>query len=286
MELPLIPARAVDAHKGNFGKILVVGGSRGMPGAAALAGWAALKTGAGLVKVATPLSSVTAVASHCPSYTLLPCPETEAGSLSLDAVEVILKEAENADILAIGPGISTEKETRDAVLEIIRDTYLPLVVDADGLNIAAQDLETVTRRSSLCVMTPHPGEFARLDGKKPAPDEEGRLKAAKRLAGNTKSIVLLKGMGTVVTDGEAHMVMHTGNPGMATAGSGDVLTGMIAALLAVMPHALEGVALAAHLHGLAGDMAAEAVGEISVTANDILDFLPEAIQQHQLSGAS
>jgi NAD(P)H-hydrate epimerase len=217
---------------------------------------------------------------------LLPCPETEAGSLSQGAVSVILKEAENADILAIGPGISTEEETKEAVLEIIRETYLPLVVDADGLNIAAQDLETVTRRSSLCVMTPHPGEFARLDGKKPAPDEEGRLKAAKRLAGNTRSIVLLKGRGTVVTDGEAHVVVKTGNPGMATAGSGDVLTGMIAALLAVMPKALEGVALAAHLHGLAGDLAAAAVGEVSLTANDILQYLPQAIQQHQQGGAS
>ena len=285
MELPLIPPRDPDAHKGDFGKIFVIGGSRGMPGAASLAAWAALKSGAGLVKGAAPLSALPGVAGHCPNYTLLPCPETREGGLSLKAVPRILEEAGEADVLALGPGISLEEETGDAVLRIIAGTDRPLVIDADGLNHAARDLEVVKERKGLTVLTPHPGEFARLDGRKPPRDEEGRIKAAKRLAKKSRSLVVLKGRGTVVTDGRDHHRVATGNPGMATAGSGDVLTGVAVSFLAVLGEPLRAVALAAHIHGLAGDLAAERVGEISLTASDILAHLHLAIQQHQRKGA-
>jgi NAD(P)H-hydrate epimerase len=281
IKLPALPARAPDAHKGDFGKVLVVGGSRAMPGAAALAAWAALKSGAGLVKVAAPVSALPMVGAHSPCYTLLPCAETDAGTLSPKALDVILEEAKAADTLALGPGISTNDETAKLALDVIAKTSHPLVIDADGLNIAAARPDVLAKRKGFCVLTPHPGEFARLDGSKAPKDEAGRIDAAGRLAKKTKCLVLLKGAGTVVIDGDQIHVNRTGNPGMATAGSGDVLTGMIAALLHALSPGIEAVALAAHLHGLAGDLAEKKVGEISLTAFDILDHLPAAFQQHQ-----
>lgn len=256
-----------------------------MPGAAALAAWSALKAGAGLVKVAVPVSAAPSVAAHFPCYTLLPCDETNQGTLSRKALPLILEEAGASDVLALGPGISIDPETAGVVLQVIEKTDRPLVIDADGLNVAATDLEKVKQRKGLCVLTPHPGEFARLDGKKAPRDETGRIDAAKRLAKAASSIVVLKGKGTVVTDGSAVHVVAPGNPGMATAGSGDVLTGVIAALLVLLGPDLEAVALAAHLHGLAGDLAAEKEGEISLTALDILHHLPDAFQRHQRKGS-
>lgn len=281
MDLPSIPKRAADAHKGAFGKILIIGGSRAMPGAAALAAWAALKSGAGLVKVAAPQSALTAIAAHCPCYTLLPCAETSAGTLSPVAVPAILTEAAEADVVAIGPGITRNPETAEAVLDLIRRTSLPMVLDADGLNIASKNLEVLSKRTGFTVLTPHPGEFTRLSKQKTPSDEKGRSEAAKALAQKLSCTVLLKGHGTVVTDGNKSFKNPTGNPGMATAGSGDVLTGMVAALLAVLPPGIEPVALAAYLHGMAGDLAADALGEISMTAQDILFHLPDAIRSHQ-----
>lgn len=281
MTFPEIPRRGRDAHKGNFGTVLVIGGSRAMPGAAALAAMAALRSGAGLVKVAAPVSAVPAVAAYNPCYTFLPCSETFEGTLSKAAVPEILDESEKADVLAIGPGISTVGETAATVLEVVRKTAHPLVIDADGLNILAEDLDAVKARNGVTVLTPHPGEFERLDGRKPPRDAKGRLEAANRLAAGTGCVVLLKGKGTVVTDGSEAHVIGTGNPGMATAGSGDVLTGMIAALFGQLGPGVDTVALAAHLHGLAGDLAAAKVGELSLTAGDIVDHLPAAFIEYQ-----
>ncbi len=284
MKLPFLPPRARDAHKGDFGKILIIGGSRAMPGAAALAATAALESGAGLVKVAAPQSAIPAIAAHFPCYTFLPCPENEEGGLSAGAASLILNETEQADVLALGPGLTTHPETAAAALKIIESAERPLVIDADGLNIAASDISLLAVRNALTVLTPHPGEFARLYGQKPPQDGAGREEAAVRLAEKTRSIVVLKGRGSVVTDGRVTHRVATGNPGMATAGSGDVLTGMIAAFLAVLPTGLEAVVLAAHLHGLAGDLAAEEVGETSLTACDLLAYLPAAIRKHQSKG--
>ncbi|MHC4943069.1 MAG: NAD(P)H-hydrate dehydratase [Planctomycetota bacterium] len=281
INLPEMPSRASDAHKGDFGKILVIGGSRAMPGAAALAAWAALKSGAGLVKVAAPVSALPMVGAHSPCYTLLPCAETDSGTLSTKALSTILEEAKAADTLALGPGITTHEETAKLVFDVIAKTSHPLVIDADGLNIVAQKPEVLAKRKGYCVLTPHPGEFARLDGSKAPRDEAGRIESARRLAKKTNCTVLLKGAGTVVTDGDGVYVNKTGNPGMATAGSGDVLTGMIAVLLHAFSPGIEAAALAAHLHGLAGDLAAANVGEISLTARDILEQLSAAFQQHQ-----
>jgi len=276
MKLPGIPKRADHAHKGDFGKILIVGGSRAMPGAAALAGAAALRAGAGLVKIAVPFSAVSSVASFFPCYTLLPCPETEEGTLSEKALAMIAAAAEESDVLALGPGLSTRPETARLALRIMDNISIPMVADADALNILALEPSVVTRRKALSVLTPHPGEFARLARTKNPPKKEKREDAAKELARRLKSIVLLKGFGTVVTDGEQVHIVKNGNPGMATAGSGDVLTGIIAALLHVIKDPLGAAALGAHIHATAGDLAAKSLGQISVTAVDILDKLPRA----------
>jgi len=281
MNLPALPRRRRDAHKGDFGKILVAGGSRAMPGAAALAATAALRAGAGLVKAAVPLSAVAPVAAHFPCYTFLPCPEDRDGFLAAAAAEAVLEEAARSDVLALGPGMGTAPGTGKAAREIVRRAEKPMVIDADGLNLLAGHLDAVMLRSAPTVLTPHPGEFARLDGARPPRDPAGRKAAAERLAEKAGCVVLLKGRGTVVTDGARTRVIETGNPGMATAGSGDVLTGMIAAFLAVLPSPLEAAVLGAHLHGLAGDLAAEELGETSLTAKDILDRLPAAIVRHQ-----
>ncbi|MFH2002238.1 MAG: NAD(P)H-hydrate dehydratase [Planctomycetota bacterium] len=284
MKLPQIPPRDPEAHKGMFGRILIIGGSCAMPGAAALAAWAALKAGAGLVKVAAPRSALASIAAHCPCYTLFPCEETAEGTLSPTAVPAILEEAKAADVLAIGPGVSTHPETVQAILKLVRNTTHPLVIDADGLNIVANDTHTLTQRKGFIALTPHPGEFASLSRQKTPGDAKGREAAAKALAEKLGCTVLLKGRGTVVTDGKEVYLNTTGNPGMATAGSGDVLTGVAAALLAVLPPGVEPLALSAYLHGLAGDLAAEAVGPVSVTALDILAHLPAAIRQFQQKG--
>lgn len=276
MRLPAIPTRSEKAHKGDFGKILIVGGSCAMPGAAALAGAAALRAGAGLVKIALPRSAASSVAAFCPCYTLLPCAETDEGTLSGDALTRILEAAEESDILALGPGLSTIPETARLALKVIHFSSLPLVIDADGLNALALDQSVIRKRKAPSVLTPHPGEFARLAKTRTPPAQDKRLDAARELAIRLKSIVLLKGHRTVVTDGEGHHLVEKGNPGMATAGSGDVLTGTIAALLHVIDGPLAAAALGADLHATAGDLAAGALGQISMTAADILDHLPQA----------
>ena len=280
MELPDIPKRAEDAHKGDFGKILIIGGSRAMPGAAALAGSSALKSGAGLVKVALPLSAIAPAASFAPCCTYLPCAETEDGTLSEKALVLIMDAAEASDVIALGPGISTHPETARLVLKIIYHSSLPLVMDADGLNILAMEPSVVQKREAPSILTPHPGEFARLAKTKKPPSSDKRLEAAKELARRLGAIVVLKGHRTAVTNGERYFIVEKGNPGMATAGSGDVLTGAISALLHVIPDPFEAAALGAHIHAAAGDLAAESLGQISVTAADILDRLHAAFGIH------
>jgi len=277
MELPSIPPRRKDAHKGDFGKNLIIGGSRAMPGAASLAGAAALRAGAGLVKIALPLSAAAPVAAVFPCYTLLPCLETDEGTLAEEALHSILQAAEEADVVALGPGLGTHPATARLAIKVMFHCAGPLVIDADGLTMAAMEPAAVQRRKPTTVLTPHPGEFMRLAKTKTPPSEDKRLDAAKELARRFNAIVLLKGYRTVVTDGKDYHVVETGNPGMATAGSGDVLTGVITSLLHSIDDPLGAVALGAEIHAAAGDIAAESFGQISMTAADILNHLPQAI---------
>ncbi|OPX24417.1 MAG: NAD(P)H-hydrate dehydratase [Planctomycetales bacterium 4484_123] len=289
---PLLPARRRQGHKGDFGRVLVVGGSRGMIGAPALAANAALRGGAGLVTVAVPEPVQLAVASLCPCATSVPLPCVQSGRLAQRAVREVLTSAQAADVLAVGPGMGVSPPAA-AVVRAVLGQSKSVVLDADGLNnLRSLEGWPVLRQCPL-VLTPHPGEFARLTGKAVCDIQADRQRAAVAAAaewtgaGQAEAalVVVLKGAGTVVTDGKRVFVNGTGNPGMATGGSGDVLTGLVAALMGQGMEPFEAACLGVHVHGLAGDLAAERLGEISVMATDLIDHLPAAFRRLE-SGAS
>jgi NAD(P)H-hydrate epimerase len=278
--LPLLPPRNAEAHKGDFGTALIIGGSRGMSGAAALAGMAALRGGAGLVRVAVPERCLDTVAGYEPCYTTIPLPCDDAGRIALAALPILREEAAEADALAIGPGLGRSAELDELVITFYRELNKPMVVDADALNAISTKPDVLfTPRTGPRILTPHPGEFARLVGKKLEGD--ARERAAAELVAQSGAVILLKGHRTLITDGFRRAVNATGNPGMATGGSGDVLTGLIVALLCQGHLSFEAARLAAHLHGLAGDLAAKELGEISLIARDLIEFLPKAFQNIQ-----
>lgn len=279
--LPGLPRRRADAHKTDFGKVLVVGGSPGMTGAAALAAEAALRTGAGMVLVGCPKGLNPILEVKLTSCMTRPLPQTRQGTIRRRAQREILALSEAWDTLAIGPGLSTNPETRDVVLSVLPKWSGPTVVDADALNHVATMPSILHRCDRQVVLTPHPGEFSRLTGLTVAEIQKDRAGIAARFAKEYGVITVLKGHGTVVTDGRSLYTNRTGNPGMATAGSGDVLTGAIAALLAQGLAPFDAARLGVYLHGLGGDLAAKELGEISVTAEDILERIPAAIRKHQ-----
>jgi len=275
--IPKLKPRATDAHKGDFGKVCIIGGSIGMSGAAALAGRSALRAGAGLVRVAVPKSVLPIVASIEPCFTTIAMPEDNLGRISSRAISSILNAASQNDAVAFGPGIGTSGDLRAILEALLGQEGLRLVIDADGLN----NLSGITNWPELLkakpILTPHPGEMKRLwKGLFREQLPQDRQQQATKLAQRTKSIVVLKGAGTVVTDGEKIYVNQTGNPGMATAGSGDVLTGVITALLVQGLSDFDAAVLGVHIHGLAGDIAAERLGQISLIATDIAQALTEA----------
>jgi len=279
--LPRLATRPRDAHKGDFGRVLVVAGSRGMVGAGALAAQAALRSGAGLVTLATPAMVEQAAATKLTCATTLPLPDRPGGALAPAAARRVLSAADGFDVVALGPGLSLH--AAPAVRALVPRLRLPLVLDADGLNALAGRAGLLLRRPAPTVLTPHPGELARLTGRSVADIQARRAEAAARHAREWRCIVLLKGAGTVVTDGRRVYVNRTGNPGMATGGSGDVLTGVIAALIGQGLPAFEAAALGARLHGRAGDLAARERGEVSLIATDLLDTLPRAFRSHARS---
>lgn len=263
--IPILPRRLPDSHKGTYGRVLVVAGSAGMAGAAVLAGSAALRGGAGLVTVACPAAIQDVVAIGNPCYTTI-------GFLHSHD---ILGRAAAFDVLAIGPGLGTHLNTADLVSQL---TDKPIVLDADGLNNLTLIPELRTRSAPL-VMTPHPGEFAKLLGNTTADVQANREPLAVAFAKTHGVVLLLKGHRTIVTDGERLYTNATGNPGMATGGSGDVLTGLIAALVGQKLPAFEAACLGAHLHGRAGDLAASEFGQTALIASDLLAFLGKAFQE-------
>jgi hydroxyethylthiazole kinase-like uncharacterized protein yjeF len=275
--------RRPDAHKGSFGHVLVIAGSVGKTGAAAMSALAALRAGAGLVTVATPRSALPVVAGLGLEFMTAPLPETAAGTIALQAVDEKLMEqlVEGKSLIALGPGISGAPETVEFVRELVRDTDLPMVIDADGLNALAGSLRCLAGRTRVRVLTPHPGEMARLAGRSTAEIQSGRLEVAQAFAAEHHVHLVLKGFRTLVADpGGAVWVNPTGNPGMAKGGTGDVLTGLVAGFLAEFHDrpVTEVVAAAVYVHGLAGDLAAEEIGEISMLAGDLLVKIPAAIR--------
>ena len=273
--------RDPDTNKGDYGKVLVIGGSRGKAGAAAMAGQAALQSGSGLVTVAGPEGVLSTIAGHMAEVMTEPLPETDAGTLSLTVLDDGRLETVVAgkSIVALGPGISRHPETAELVRSLLTRLSVPVVLDADGLNaFEGHDAELRGTEGGV-IVTPHPGEMARLNGKDVAYIGRNRLEVARDFAREHDVYVVLKGFRSVIAcpDGTA-FVNPTGNAGMATAGSGDILTGMIAGILG-QPHLgglEERLCLAVYLHGLAGDIAASELGEESLVATDIIGFLPEA----------
>jgi ADP-dependent NAD(P)H-hydrate dehydratase len=276
--IPKLAPRPRDAHKGRYGTVLVVAGGRGMAGAAALCGAAALRSGAGLVRVATSAEVQPVVASFEPSYMTYPLPNQDGGLIDFARARAILPGLiEHADVLAVGPGLGQSDDIRELVRFLIAETDRPLIIDADGLNMLVGQTELLAGLKRPAILTPHPGEFARLSGKDIPTVQQDRVEHAAELASTSEHlVVVLKGAGTVVTDGIRYFVNSTGNPGMATGGSGDVLSGVIAALLAQKMPAFEAAQLGVFVHGLAGDIARDHHGEIGMIAGDIVDSLPDA----------
>ena len=279
-----VPPRLSASHKGTYGRVLVVAGSTGMTGAAAFASEAALRAGAGLVSLAIPKRLNPILEGLLPEVMTLPMPETEAGSLSVSATSAILEFAEKtASVLAIGPGLSQHPDTVTLVHQLVRENReqglsLRMVVDADGLNGIAQTPEIISLLDKDAVLTPHPGEMARLT-KTPVPAlEADRIRTAQQFASEHGVTLVFKSAPTVTSDAAGNVwINSTGNPGMATGGMGDVLTGVIAGLLAQGLSGAKAAALGVYIHGAAGDSASEALGQHGLIASDVLKAVPQAI---------
>lgn len=272
--------RDADTHKGDYGHLLVVAGSPGKAGAAVMAAKGALRSGAGLVSVAAPLGLVPIIQQQVFEAMCIPSAESIDGTLGIGAEEELLKAAAGMSACAVGPGLTRHYETGRTVRNLVQRIALPLVIDADGLNALAGSLDILKRLKAPAVLTPHPGEMGKLLGISSADVQKDRIGIASGFAKKHGVTLVLKGAGTVVAvpSGEA-FINATGNPGMATAGTGDVLTGMIGGLLAQGYPAVQAACLGVYLHGLAGDFAAKEKGETSMTAGDVIEKIPDAIKE-------
>ncbi len=312
--VPSPPVRPQDAHKGTFGKILVIGGSVGMAGAPSLVGLAALRSGAGLVSIAVPAPIQPTVAGLCPCATTIPLPATRTGQIDPAAAlrtlkncglldrhpppsEINVGPATSPSAISVGPGIGIgdDRFARGIwnLIDAFRRTGVPAVIDADALNLARQSTHktpTVWNQQPhfRTVITPHPGEMARMHGvttKTVQADRVGfAVRTAQMMGGDRfgpdhTPVVVLKGAGTVVTDGHRVYINRTGNPGMATGGSGDVLAGVTGALIGQGMNLFDAAVLGVHVHGLAGDRAADVIGQISLIATDLINCLPVAFEE-------
>ena len=277
--LPQLPRRAEDAHKGDFGLALIVGGSRGMSGAVALAGMAALRGGAGLVRLAVPDVCLDTVAGVEPSYMTAGLPADDDGRLVDRAYDKIAELAEVATVVACGPGLGRSDELDRLVGRLYRGLSKPMVFDADALSALATQPDLLHNPPAARILTPHPGEFTRLIGKRL--NGLQRESAAVELATRCGVVVVLKGHRTFVTDGQRQTKNTTGNPALATGGSGDVLTGLITALACQGLEPIDAARLGVYIHGLSGDLAAAELGEVSTIASDLVQFLPDAFEQYR-----
>ena len=275
-ELPWLAPRAQDAHKGEFGRVLVVAGAAGMLGAAVLTSEACLRAGAGLVTLGVPTSLWPLAMIKLTCAMTRGFAEVKEQAFARQAAYEILAVAEQFDIVALGPGIGQHPDTVAMVQTLLPLLKKPLVLDADGLNAVAQKPAVLQQRPAPTIVTPHPGEFCRLAGCDMADLKQNRLDRAAAFARDYGCIVVLKVAPTLVTDGKRCYRNTTGNPGMAKGGSGDVLTGVVAALLAQRLEPFAAAQLAVHVHGLAGDLACQEQGEVGLIATDIVTCLPKA----------
>jgi NAD(P)H-hydrate epimerase len=283
--LPQLPARSSETHKGTYGRVLVVGGSRAMPGSVSLTANAAYRAGAGLVRILCPASAQPMAITLAPCATSEPADETPSGHFAWSARRQLLEQAAQHDVLAMGPGMGLSPSCAQLVKMTLTSINKPLVLDAAGLTCLAWLGSAPKPTAGPLVITPHPGEANHLleaFGLKVelTQEPESRKAVARALAEHLGCVVALKGARTVVTDGTQMYVNSTGNPGLATGGTGDVLTGVIAALIGQGFSSFDATVLGSYLHGLAGDIGAEQFGQYSLMASDLLDLLPEAFQRH------
>lgn len=277
----LLAPRPRMSHKGSFGHVLVLGGSSGKTGAAAMAGLAALRVGAGLVTVASAQSAIPVIAGHAPELMTEPLPENESGGIGLAAFDYgrLALVADRKNVFALGPGLGTHPDTVAFVRRVVADYPQPMVIDADGLNALAGSPWTAAGR--LRVLTPHPGEMARLTGQSVAAIEADRVTAARSFALERAVVLVLKGYRSLIAFPDGRVwVNPTGGPAMAKGGAGDILTGLMAGLLAQFSDTPDvAVAAAVYLHGLAGQNAAREMGDKTVIATDLLAYLPRAMEE-------
>ena len=275
----LLEPRAQDSHKGDYGRVLIVAGSVGKTGAAYLAAMAALRSGAGLVTIATPRSCVPVLAAMAPEFMTLPLDETPEGTIDFAAVDDVL--AFPADVIAVGPGLGTSPGTTAFVHALVERSATSMVLDADALNAFVDDPDRLVAKEGVdIIVTPHPGELARLIGLSADDVQKNRLDLARDFAATHRVTIILKGHRTIIATPDGSTFINlTGNPGMATAGTGDVLTGMVAAWAAQLLDGEAAAQLAVYLHGLAGDLAEADESDVSLIAGDVIERLGDAVAE-------
>jgi NAD(P)H-hydrate epimerase len=273
----VVPKRRPDGHKGTFGAVLIIAGSRNFSGAAVLAGMAAVRSGCGLIRLAIPDGIADVVSSDVIEAVKIPLPQTDTEALSPAALESLLEMSAEAQAIAIGPGIGTDRRTQELELDFLAEVEKPTVVDADGINNLVGHLALLSRAKAPLVLTPHPGEFSRLTGLKPADINADRVGSARRFATERKVVLVLKGASTVIAAPDGTVFVNpTGNSGLAKGGTGDVLTGLITGLMAQGMSPLDAACAGVYLHGLAADVAVQSLTEYCLAAGDLPDFLPQA----------
>lgn len=276
--IPRLKDRPPESHKGDFGRVVLIGGCAGMAGAIGLTGLAALKSGSGLVKVVVPNEIQSTVSGYSPCLMTVGCLSESTGEFHGGSRDTIEANAEWSDVVGLGPGLGRGEAQKWIVPKLYADVSQPMVVDADGLNTLVDAKCDLAKHTGGRVLTPHPGEFQRLIGTR-LTNRDALENRARQLANEANLIVVLKGNRTLVTDGQHSFHNQTGNPGMATGGSGDVLTGVITSLIGQGLSLFDAAVMGVHVHGLAGDLMAQQLGETSLIATDLLDGLAPAFQK-------
>lgn len=283
---PTLPPRDPDGHKGTFGSVFLIGGSRGMSGAVCLAGLAAARSGCGLTFLACPAGIQPLVAAAELSWLTIPLPEDSCGRLSQAALAALAEPLDRATAVGLGPGLGRSPELDALVLQLYSTTPQPLVLDADALNGLATQAELPAAPAGPRILTPHPGEMARLLGTSIRDVQENREFVAREFARQQRCILLLKGRETLVTDGSELYRNGTGNHGLATGGSGDVLTGLLTSLLAQGMSPYAAACLAAHIHGRAADLAVKEFGPRGLIASDLPLYVARALMEYEAQSSS
>ena len=280
---PSIPERNPNGHKGSFGKALFIAGSRNYFGAPYLSAFSFLKAGGGYSRLAAPATILPFITGKCPEVVVYPMEETSEGALTLDNLPSLLNLSKQSDVVVLGPGVSLNDETKKLMRELVRAIEGPVIIDGDGLMAISEDLTCLESRKIPAILTPHSGEMASLAKTDIVDVEKNRIDILRRTATRLNSYVVLKGAHSLICspDGKIYMNM-SGNSGMGTAGSGDVLTGVLAAMITSNITLMHSVCNGVFLHGLAGDLAAKTLGEDGIIASDILNFIPESLRMRRM----